>query len=51
MPCSADALEGLLKGTFPMSLSPVLGAAAVEGAVGLFTSQKPLLGRWAPGRA
>ena len=27
-----------------------LGAAAVEGAEGRFSSQKPLEGRWAPGR-
>lgn len=27
----------------------MLGAAAVEEAVGLLISQKPLLGRWAPG--
>ena len=42
------ALAGL-KDILRKSLAGTLGAAAVEGAVGLLISQKPLLGRWAPG--
>lgn len=34
-----------------MSLAEALGDAAVEGAEGLLISQKPLQGKWAPGRA
>ena len=40
-----DALDGVLKGSLVMILLAVLGAAAVEGAVGRLVSQKPLLGR------
>lgn len=35
---------GIWQETLRMSLPATLGAAAVEGAVGLFTSQNPLLG-------
>ena len=49
--CDEQALDERLNGLLAMSLPATLGAAAVEGAVGLLTSQKPLLGRWAPGRA
>ena len=42
------ALAGL-KDILRKSLAGMLGAAAVEGAVGLLISQKRLLGRWAPG--
>lgn len=48
---SEEAALGGLKEILHMSLAGMLGAAAVEGAVGLLMSQKPLLGKWAPERA
>lgn len=50
--CGSDGTAlGGLKEILRRSLAGTLGAAAVEGAVGLLMSQKPLLGRWALGRA
>ena len=49
--CSGGAAVAGLKDILRMRLAGHLGAAAVEGAEGLLISQKPLPGRWAPGRA
>lgn len=49
--CTEGAALGGLKDILRRSLGGTLGAAALEGAVGLLISQKPLLGKRAPGRA
>ena len=49
--CSEGAAVADLQDILCKSLAGMLGAAAVDGAVGLLISQKPLLGRWAPGKA